>query len=60
MMKDPVEEVEERVERIIEEHRALWGCDDPVCALQQSNMMLELEETMRPTWWQRVFLRRKH
>jgi hypothetical protein len=38
-MIDVVEEVERAVERAIAEHFALWGCDDPVCAVWSSNLL---------------------
>lgn len=51
-MSDPVDEVEERVQRIIEEHRVLWGCDDPACAVRLSTYV---QPPPKRSWWRRLF-----
>jgi hypothetical protein len=52
---DPVVEVEDRVDRIIEEHGVLWGCDDPACAVRTSTLVQSPEKR---SWWRRMLGRR--
>ena len=60
-MTDPVAEVEVYVELVIREHMALWGCDDPACAIANCTMRSLEDELLLParkrSWWQ-LLLRR--
>ena len=53
---DPGDEIEDKVSRIIGEHTALWGCDDPMCAVLSSALMTDPPSV---SWFRRIFTRQK-
>jgi len=54
-LSDPVKDVEECVQLIIDEHHALWGCDDPACAVRLSTYV---QPPKKRSWWHKLFRNR--